>query len=289
MLESLMTEEKDALLFAYGITSSGKSYTINGTPNAPGLIPRTLAYLFHKIRLNRKNRVISNNQNGFYMIDNHPDDNNDECWSFNEAIASMTLSYERRYSQTLKQWSRIRIEICEEDDEEPETTTEYNSKRYCLFLSFVEIYNNYIYDLLEIPDPKRMKWIRTKRTLMNDGNQMVYVQGAAEIQVNNLDQAFRVFLYGLQNRQIATTMMNEQSSRSHSVFTIKLVHCDDNDDHNNHHKQLKVRQFSIVDLAGLERANRTQNMGKKLSEAGQINSSLMTLRAYFSNFVPPSE
>ncbi|KAH9419031.1 Kinesin-like protein kif23 [Dermatophagoides pteronyssinus] len=267
MLKSLIDEQKDALLFAYGITSSGKSYTINGTPNAPGLIPRTLAYLFQQIPTQQ--------------LFNH------------ENYQSMTLSYERRYFQTLKQWSNICIEIDGNDDDHEDNgedakimkdSLKNGQKKYCLFISFVEIYNNYIYDLLEIPNPKQMKWIRTRHTLVNDSNQMVYVQGVQEIQVKNLDQAFGVYLFGLQNRQLSQTMMNEQSSRSHSIFTLKLIHLDD--DHlakggGYPNLQLKVSQFSIVDLAGLERLNRTGNCGRKLFEAGWINNSLMTLRTCF--------
>ena len=295
MIESMIHDEKDGLLFAYGATSSGKSYTINGMPKTPGLIPRTLAYLFDKItvdKLNRKNSVRSNRQNGFFIVnnnnnhDNNENDGDDDWWPFDKAIASMNPSNERRYSQTLKQWSNIGIEIFDDDDDDDKTAvatpiTTINGKKYSIFLSFIEIYNNYIYDLLEIPDPKQMKLERTKRTLINDTNQMVYVHGAEEIEARNLNQAFRCYLFGLQNRQIAQTMMNEQSSRSHSVFTIKLIHNKVDDNGGDNKPQLKVNQFSIIDLAGLERANRTKNTGRKLCEAGQINSSLMTLRACF--------
>ena len=301
MLKSLIDEQKDALLFAYGITSSGKSYTINGTPNAPGLIPRTLAYLFQQIPtqqlFNHENyRIKSNKQNGFFLVEINNNNNNyfdDEWETFCQSLESMTLSYERKYFQTLKQWSNICIEIDDDDDDHEDNgedakimkdSLKNGQKKYCLFISFVEIYNNYIYDLLEIPNPKQMKWIRTRHTLVNDSNQMVYVQGVQEIQVKNLDQAFGVYLFGLQNRQLSQTMMNEQSSRSHSIFTLKLIHLDD--DHlakggGYPNLQLKVSQFSIVDLAGLERLNRTGNCGRKLFEAGWINNSLMTLRTCF--------
>ena len=75
--------------------------------------------------------------------------------------------------------------------------------------------------------------------------------------------------------------MLPESSRSHSVFNIRLVSIplDPLGEGLLHDaRALTVSQLALVDLAGSERTNRTGNTGERLAEAGKINQSLMTLR-----------
>lgn len=107
-------------------------------------------------------------------------------------------------------------------------------------------------------------------------------------------------ILGDQRRRISDTLLNKSSSRSHSVFTIRLVQapCEYVLNENvlkdvflfrsdfayyptTEPNKLIISQLSLVDLAGSERAKRTQNTGAKLAEAGQINNSLLTLRQCF--------
>ena len=78
---------------------------------------------------------------------------------------------------------------------------------------------------------------------------------------------------------MAHTQLNTESSRSHSVFTIRLVQAPlDEGVRFVLADQIRWSQLSLVDLAGSERSSRTQNIGDRLKETGHINSSLMTLR-----------
>jgi kinesin family protein 20 len=77
------------------------------------------------------------------------------------------------------------------------------------------------------------------------------------------------------NRQVFGTLANSVSSRSHGVFTIKIVRV-----HNGAPEDVQSMQssrLSIVDLAGSERTKNTGNTGERLKEAGNINKSLMVL------------
>lgn len=295
LLRSLLKGE-DVLMFAYGVTSSGKSYTINGTPQSPGLIPRALIYLFDRIvpeQLVPFNKIISTQQNDFLYNDQMdsittPTKSNQ---TFIEDQLCPFVSLTKKFQKTLFDWSTVKMKFNEENSNDDRTLMEpFQNKRFALFISFVEIYNNYIYDLLEVPQSNSfMEWHRTPRQLVNDHQQMVYVQGSREIQCISLDQAFKVYLFGLQNRRLSQTELNDTSSRSHSVFTIKLVNYDDvpiaTDDFQLKNclksPKLSVNQFSIVDLAGLERTKRTKNTKTTLFEASNINNSLMTLRSCF--------
>ncbi|KAG8145290.1 hypothetical protein E2320_013625 [Naja naja] len=167
---------------------------------------------------------------------------------------------------------------------------------YSVFVSYIEIYNNYIYDLLdESPlDPTKPKWNNCGTPLRNadftfpqskilreDQNHNMYVAGCTEVEVKSTEEAFEVFWRGQKKRRIAHTQLNRESSRSHSVFLIKLAQAPLNADGDNVLQEkdlISLSQLSLVDLAGSERTNRTKAEGNRLREAGNINQSLMTLR-----------
>uniref|UniRef100_K7GBU5 Kinesin-like protein n=1 Tax=Pelodiscus sinensis TaxID=13735 RepID=K7GBU5_PELSI len=153
---------------------------------------------------------------------------------------------------------------------------------YSVFVSYIEIYNNYIYDLLEeMPfDPIKPKPPQSK-VLREDQNHNMYVIGCTEVEVKSTEEAFEVFWRGQKKRRIANTQLNRESSRSHSVFMIKLSQAPldaDGDNVLQEKEQITLSQLSLVDLAGSERTNRTKAEGNRLREAGNINQSLMTLR-----------
>ncbi|XP_009319714.1 PREDICTED: kinesin-like protein KIF23 [Pygoscelis adeliae] len=153
---------------------------------------------------------------------------------------------------------------------------------YSVFVSYIEIYNNYIYDLLEEApfDPIKPKPPQSK-ILREDQNHNMYVTGCTEVEVKSTEEAFEVFWRGQKKRRIANTQLNRESSRSHSVFIIKLAQAPldaDGDNVLQEKEQITLSQLSLVDLAGSERTNRTKAEGNRLREAGNINQSLMTLR-----------
>ncbi|RMB94188.1 hypothetical protein DUI87_28994 [Hirundo rustica rustica] len=109
----------------------------------------------------------------------------------------------------------------------------------------------------------------------------MYVTGCTEVEVKSTEEAFEVFWRGQKKRRIANTQLNRESSRSHSVFIIKLAQAPldaDGDNVLQEKEQITLSQLSLVDLAGSERTNRTKAEGNRLREAGNINQSLMTLR-----------
>ena len=73
--------------------------------------------------------------------------------------------------------------------------------------------------------------------------------------------------------------LNQESSRSHAIFNIRLVKSfPSGDGEIDLEKPCMVTQLALVDLAGSERTSRTGNAGYALKEAGRINNSLMNLR-----------
>ena len=145
--------------------------------------------------------------------------------------------------------------------------------KFCLWVSFAEIYNEYIYDLLE---PISMNKETRKRTTLRVGDDRKgnpYVKGLTEIHVNNAEEACKLLKIGRKNQKIASTKLNQNSSRSHCIFTLKILRVVDTKEPH----VARVSRLSFVDLAGSERYAKTQNTGARLKEAGNINTSIMTL------------
>lgn len=94
----------------------------------------------------------------------------------------------------------------------------------------MEVYNEQVYDLLDTSiKPSGMK--RSQLQLkyeQRSGNK--YVVDMNIVKVKSFDEANSIMRLGQQNRQVFSTLMNQTSSRSHSIFTVHVVRCpiDDN-------------------------------------------------------------
>ncbi|KAL6113483.1 kif23 [Pungitius sinensis] len=266
---------KNGLLFTYGVTGSGKTFTMTGSPGEGGLLPRCLDMLFNTIGPFQAKRFVFK-----------PDEKNGmEIQGQVDAL----LERQKRDSQpsvpkTPSSRQRADPEFADMISSEEACKSENVDEDCCysVFVSYIEIYNNYIYDLLEDApfDPIRPKPPQSK-ILREDQNHNMYVAGCTEVEVKSTEEAFEIFWKGQKKRRIANTELNRESSRSHSVFTVKLAQAplDADGDHILQDKnQVSVSQLCLVDLAGSERTSRTRAEGNRLREAGNINQSLMTLR-----------
>lgn len=111
----------------------------------------------------------------------------------------------------------------------------------------------------------------SSKILREDAHGNMYVHGATEIEVRSPKEALEAFYRGQKRRRVAETHLNHESSRSHSVFNIRLVRCSPaGEDEIDFQKPCVVSQLALVDLAGSERTNRTGNTGDRLREAGMF-------------------
>ncbi|KAM7537492.1 hypothetical protein Aperf_G00000070362 [Anoplocephala perfoliata] len=118
-------------------------------------------------------------------------------------------------------------------------------------------------------------------SLYEDGNRNTYVNGAVELEVKSPEEALQAFYRGQQRRRIGSTILNDESSRSHGIFSIRIVRTGYDQTYDEaimDKNQLSVSQLCLVDLAGAERTCRSGTAGTRLKEASTINKSLMTLR-----------
>lgn len=130
----------------------------------------------------------------------------------------------------------------------------------------VELYLESLKDLLK---PKKAEEVPLE--IKKNAHGMVLVDGAREIPIESLQQANKIFNYGLDNRKTASTNMNKTSSRSHLVFSIVI------NSRNKQTGQRTVGKLSLVDLAGSERVSKTGATKDRFKEALAINKSLSAL------------
>ncbi|XP_034996507.1 kinesin-like protein KIF17 isoform X2 [Zootoca vivipara] len=141
-----------------------------------------------------------------------------------------------------------------------------NSK-FLVRASYLEIYNEDIRDLLGTNTKQKLE-------LKEHPEKGVYVKGLSLHTVHSIAQCERIMEMGWKNRAVGYTLMNKDSSRSHSIFTINMeiyVVDERGQDH------LRAAKLNLVDLAGSERQSKTGAVGERLKEATKINLSLSAL------------
>ncbi|MCO5582074.1 hypothetical protein L7F22_035965 [Adiantum nelumboides] len=131
--------------------------------------------------------------------------------------------------------------------------------------SFLEIYNEQITDLLEPTS--------TNLQIHENPKNGVFVEYLKEVEVNNVGDITNLLLQGAANRRVAQTKMNQESSRSHSVFTCVIESQWVSDSVTS----FRYGRLNLVDLAGSERQKASGAEGERLREAANINKSLSTL------------
>nr|AUN27681.1 kinesin-like protein KIF3A [Phascolosoma esculenta] len=147
--------------------------------------------------------------------------------------------------------------------------------RFLVRVSYLEIYNEEVRDLLGKDQNQRLE-------VKERPDVGVYVKDLSAFVVNNADDMDRIMTLGNKNRAVGATNMNEQSSRSHAIFTVTIECSEKGPDGKQH---VRVGKLHLVDLAGSERQSKTGATGQRLKEATKINLSLSTLGNVISALV----
>ncbi|XP_034480425.1 osmotic avoidance abnormal protein 3 [Drosophila innubila] len=173
-----------------------------------------------------------------------------------------------------------------------ETISIASSVRYLALVSYLEIYNENIRDLLNISESI------TNHQLKDVPGVGVTVPSLTTQPVINAQECYSWLNLGNTNRITAATLMNEKSSRSHTIFTISLEQIQGGSgsgsgtpsDLNNTASVpliggIRRGKLNLVDLAGSERQSKTGTFGERLKEAAKINLSLSALGNVISALV----
>uniref|UniRef100_A0A3Q3B2I3 Kinesin-like protein n=1 Tax=Kryptolebias marmoratus TaxID=37003 RepID=A0A3Q3B2I3_KRYMA len=147
--------------------------------------------------------------------------------------------------------------------------------KFLVRASYLEIYNEEVRDLLGSDTKQRLE-------LKEHPERGVYVRDLSMHSVHSVGECERIMEQGWKNRAVGYTLMNKDSSRSHSIFTIHLEICNTDPAGQDH---LRAGKLNLVDLAGSERQSKTGATGERLREATKINLSLSALGNIISALV----
>ncbi|AWP14614.1 Kinesin-like protein [Scophthalmus maximus] len=265
----------NSLVFTYGVTNAGKTFTFLGPDADAGILPRSLDVIFSSIdehvfsetcfkphrcreftRLTREQQAeeAAFKRNLFRQLKESERSNTSLLHSTNKTL----LEGSSVPGTTVAAEDRIHLQV--------ETHTKFS-----VWVSFCEIYNENIHDLLEAAPSGAPK--RTVLRLSQDVKGNAFVKDLRWVQVNGADEAYKVMKLGKKNQSFSATRLNQLSSRSHSIFSIRILRLEDVGTPRVHN----VSELCLCDLAGSERCAKTQNQGERLKEAGNINTSLLIL------------
>lgn len=282
---------ENRLLYTYGVTNSGKTYTVQGAGGEAGLLPRAMVSVFMKLsgRLYSAmdlKPVLSQEVRKLDAREVRAEEMRRDALlrevdssggapsrlraglSWDSGISG--LSAASHIATQLEDSDALCLEtngLCLSGGEDLEEGVQFS-----VWVSFYEIYNEFLYDLLDaLPSLQSHK--RATLRLSDDKHGNPYVKDLTWIQVQSAEEAWKVLKVGQRNQSFASTHLNHNSSRSHSIFTIRVLHVKPQAELG---QVTRISELSVCDLAGSERCKAQQN-GERMKEANNINTSLLTL------------
>ncbi|XP_061473646.1 kinesin-like protein KIF20A isoform X2 [Rhineura floridana] len=290
------------LVYTYGVTNSGKTYTIQGSGTDGGILPRSLAIIFNSIgtRLYQATDLKPFLSSEVTWLDSKQVCQEETkkqallCGGMKEEELLTSLSKGHSGASQLQAAASGSIDsgigglssTCQFANQTNTSQLEETGPRWAdpdsvsvqaqedvqfsIWVSFFEIYNELIYDLLETTafGPNRK---RPTLRLCEDQTGNPYVKDLNWINVQDADEAWKLLKLGRRNQSFASTHVNQHSSRSHSIFSVRILHLQGSGG-----MVPKISELSLCDLAGSERC-KEQRAGDRLKEANNINTSLHTL------------
>ncbi|AWP16946.1 putative kinesin-like protein KIF6 [Scophthalmus maximus] len=143
-----------------------------------------------------------------------------------------------------------------------------SSMVYTIHISYLEIYNEMGYDLLDSRNEASRLEDLPRVAIMEDSDQNIHLRNLSLQQSANEEEALNLLFLGDTNRMIAETPMNQASTRSHCVFTVHVCRREPGS------ATVRRSKLHLVDLAGSDRVSKTGLNGQLLTEAKYINLSL---------------
>ena len=137
------------------------------------------------------------------------------------------------------------------------------NREYTVKLSYLEIYNEVVRDLFSTADNLELR---------EDKDKGLVVAGLSFITPRNPSEVLKAIRKGNKRRTCEPTQANQTSSRSHAVLQIATEHTS-----RSNNIQIVTGKMSLIDLAGSERAAKTNNRGLRMVEGANINRSLLAL------------
>lgn len=251
----------NVMTFAYGVTSSGKTYTIMGNSSNPGVLPRTLEKIFGSYRSKMINSELIYKPTMFEAVQKLTPTEIEEL----ERAKRSLLTKGRTGAPP--RFDQYTFNNATADASQSRSSPSLGAEFCSVWISVYEIYNEVLTDLLDASPRNKRKGL----VIGQDAKGRTYVKNLLQLPVNSAAEAFALLQVAKQSLAKASTKLNDTSSRSHMVFTVRMVQW------GAALNEPLVNQFVISDLAGSERQAKTGTSGIVLKQASAINSSLLVL------------
>ncbi|XP_050990211.1 kinesin-like protein KIF20B [Labeo rohita] len=266
-------EGHNSLVFTYGVTNAGKTFTFLGPDTDPGILPRSLNMIFSSLDGRIFTQMCLKPQRCRDFIRLTKEQQNEEAVGKRNLLKLFKETDAQKSSSCHSSKSDLEDALCDinsVNDRSLAVEMDAHTK-FSIWVSFCEIYNENIHDLLEPHSNNASR--RTNLRLCQDVKGNSFIKDLRWVQVSSADEALKVMKLGKRNQSISSTKLNLLSSRSHSIFSVRILKVEDV----GIPRVESVSELALCDLAGSERCAKTQNKGERLKEAGNINTSLLSL------------
>lgn len=263
-VKKLIENDRDTVVLTYGTSGSGKTYTILGTSENPGIVPRALYNLFGRYRNNIQSTPVAKTEAGKLIFFSDAEILREELSSreFLRAAGQIEATYD------------VHTMLARLEREEEVVAENLGNTRVYMWVSFLEIYNERVFDLLAPPTTEGGRLgaalDRRKELKVVTNGETTTVKNLRSIFVRNCEDVMRILNFGMHQVTSGSTQINARSSRSHCIFFVDVITDTPSIGFN-------FTQYKFGDLAGTERLKKTENVGDRLKEAQHINTSLLAL------------
>ncbi|KOX75530.1 Kinesin-like protein subito [Melipona quadrifasciata] len=251
---------ESSTVLTYGATDTGKTYTLYGTPDSPGVIARAIEFLFSAV-----NCTLT----PWYKV---TDDDSvvplDERQRATEIHGRTSLINART---TVEELAQARLSLSNSKPRVPEEEKEEEGRELCsdvcmtaVWMSVVEVCNDSVYDLLAGDDEERRPPLKV--TARKDGS--ARANGSKLVHVVTALEACQLLTLARSRMTVAAS-----NSQSHTFLTLKLLKYEKEDAP----AEVRVSTLTFCDVAGSRRLERAVKSGIGLSESRNINNSLLVL------------
>ena len=285
VLLKMLNEGKNALVFTYGVTNAGKTYTIIGNDKNPGILINTINWFIQFKNSVLKNENLIPKSSKISICENSKKKLVNVNLVEDDLVIKKKKIVEENYSSGKKMGKVHKNSGFNILNDNPIDLNDLFIKNpmflpqemvdNCklvdikLHIQCFEIYNDELHDLFSKKSMKQKK----RKLIIREVNKRLVIENLKNKEIKNFQHGNKLIKMCLKNRSILQTALNKSSSRSHCVYKIKITFILESDEEN-----IKIdKSLTLVDLAGSERAKRTENIGKKLKEANKINQSLSCL------------
>lgn len=252
---------ESSTIVTYGASNSGKTYTLYGSTDSPGVIPRAIELLFSTINCTLAPWYKISDDNRIVCLDER--ERNSEIHNKTNLINPNVIAKE--------EYTQARLSLNNSNPQIPELEEQDLWSDECMssvWMSVAEIYNDNVYDLLAIDDQDRRP---LKVTTRRDCS--TYVNGLKFIHITTALEACQLLIFVQSRMAVISTAPNITNSQSHTILTLKLLKYKKE----NVPEEVRVSTLTFCDVAGSRKFKKGEGKGSGSTESRNINNSLLVL------------